>query len=246
MTSQSTAAWVTIGTTGLLSAVVATSASGCGSNQSYARCEEGQAVYRRSDDTEILRLECASDEQCVELSPKQAVCRLFETCQTGWFWSGECQGDALIVCNPEEQFRERIDCVTENHGKPVPGRCAPDTRSGADCVDRDAVRCDFDFQESCSGDERQLCRDGYTSWEAACNEAYRDQGGTCRLNAANRAVCAQPEAAACFPDEWWGTCDEDENAIIRCRGGFVWRERCPEGQRCIMGGRGDVYEAVCE
>jgi hypothetical protein len=244
MTFRAVTGRLTMWATGVLSAVLATSSCDSDKEQSYARCEEGDAVYRRPDGGELSRIACADDEQCLELSSKQAVCRLFEPCQGAPASRDECRDDALIVCNPAEQFRQRIDCLTDNHGKLVPGRCAPDARSGADCVDRDAVPCDFAFKESCNGDERQVCLNGYTSRVAACSEPDRQQGGTCRLDAANRAVCAQPEALACFPDEVWGQCDE--SSIVTCQSGFVFRQRCPEGQTCRLGLQGDVEEARCE
>jgi hypothetical protein len=243
MIYQMAAARVGMRAMGLVLVVIAT--SGCDSEppQSYARCERGEAVYYRGDGTEILRFDCAADEQCVEFSPKQAVCRLFETCDAPSSFRDECRGDALFTCNLGEQFRERIDCVTDNHGKVVPGRCAPDTLSGPDCVDRDAVRCDFSFKESCNGNERQACLNGYTSQMDICSQPDIEQGGTCRLNADARAVCAQPDAPTCSHDDYWGQCDED--AIVTCRGGFVFRQRCPEGKPCRMDLRGDVYEALC-
>lgn len=244
MTSLPMAARMKLCALSFLSAVVAAAGCAFGPARSHGSCEEGAAVYRRADGTEIRRIDCADDEQCVERSPDQPVCRLFDACQASSARRTECRGDALLVCNPEEQFRERIDCVTENHGKEVPGRCAKDARSGADCVDLDAVPCDFSFKESCNGDERQVCLNGYTSRQAACSEPDRQQGGTCRLNAAQRAVCAQPEAPACFPDEWWGECKE--GAIVTCRGGFVFRLRCPEGQTCRLGLQGDVEQAECQ
>jgi hypothetical protein len=244
MTSRTMIVRVKIFALNLLSAVVATAGCDGGPARGHGDCEDGVPVYRRADGTELSRSDCAADEQCVERSPDQPVCRLFESCQAASAWQNECRGDALIVCNPEEQFRERIDCVTKNHGKPVPGRCAQDARFGADCVDRDAVPCDFSFKESCNGDERQVCLNGYTSRQAACSEPDRQQGGTCRLDAMQRAVCAQPEAQGCFPDDRWGVCEY--GAIVTCLSGFVFRRRCPEGETCRVGMEGDVQLAVCE
>jgi hypothetical protein len=224
----------------LLSLVLVLSA--CEPTQSHARCEQGQAVYRGADGSEIERIACMQDEQCVELSPKQAVCRLFETCEGSP--PPECRGDALVRCNPGEEYREQIDCISENHGKSTPGRCALDASPEADCVDSGATKCDVSFEEACLGDDRVICLSGYTSQDAACNEAQLAQGGTCLLNEAGSAVCAQPGAEACT-DNHWGYCDE-QGDVITCAGGFTWREICPEGQSCGDVVHGDVVEAGCQ
>jgi hypothetical protein len=214
----------------------------CGPRQSSAHCEESQAVYLHGNGSELLRITCAGDEQCLELGPKQAVCRLEEACsRTG---QRECRGDALVRCNPQETFLERIDCVTQNHGKPRPGTCAPDALSGPDCVDRDAGRCTRGtFVETCNGDDRTVCRDGYTSFEAACDAARAAGGGTCRLNDGGSAVCAQAAGAACggFTAPVCGGTD-----IVTCESGFVWREPCPPMQTCRNVITGDVLGPSCQ
>jgi hypothetical protein len=227
-----------------LAAPAMLAASACDAPKSYARCEQNQAVYYRGDDTEMSRTACAADEQCVKLPVEQAVCRLFETCQVSTVTSSECRGNDLIICNPEEQLRQRIDCVTHNHDKPIPGRCDPLARPRPDCVDEGALPCDYAFKPSCVGHDRLVCREGYTSIEAACSVDDRAFGGVCRLNTTNEPVCALPDAEACSQDDPWGHCEEGR--ITRCEGGFVWREACPAGQRCIDGVRGDVAEAYCE
>ena len=209
--------------------------------QSFAKCEGNEAAYYRGDGGELSRFACASDEQCVQLSPKQAVCRLMESCTR---IMKECRGDALVRCNPQETFLERVDCVTTNHGKPVPGRCVSDTRGGPDCVDADAGRCTTDaFPDTCEGTARKTCWSGYTSVEQACPEASLSEGGTCRLNAGGRGVCAQPDAGVCDPPYVSPRCEGA--AVVRCENGFVWTHACGADQTCGQRITGDVIDLAC-
>jgi hypothetical protein len=215
----------------------------CGPRESYARCEGNEAVYHRSDDSVLTRISCASDEQCVEFGPKTAVCRLLETCANKP--TAACSGDNLLICNPWETFRERIDCTIDNSGKPVSGRCVTDTLSGPACVDWDAVACfDYAFKDFCFEDWRGVCRDGYTSQELACRRDQEAGGGTCRINVDSRAVCAQTDAAVCDPTVWYPAC-QDASTLVECVDGFVWTTPCPPGQQCADQNSGDVVFPVC-
>jgi hypothetical protein len=205
----------------------------CHSIPQIESCEANAVVTRDPDGVELFRRACAADEQCFAFTEKKATCRLQERCADPPA-PHECRVDSLVYCERGEAFLSRINC---------PGRCEPNTSAGPRCVDLHAKACQ---EDACDGGDKLLCRNGFTARFAACLEADKAAGGTCRLNH-DEPVCAQPDAARCDAASYKKRhCQGAE--IVSCRKGFIWRHRCPEGTTCILeryGKSNPTYHPVC-
>lgn len=214
----------------------------CHSIPMIESCESNTVVTRDPEGKEHYREECASDEQCLAFTEERAECRLQERC-TDPPTPPECRGDDLVFCVTDEHYLSRSSCH-ERYGQQQ-GRCEPNTTAGARCVDLDAAPCTID---ACDGDDKLLCKDGFTDRSPACTfEWDQAAGGTCRINHEDAPVCGQPAAPRCGPLGYAEHCEGTQ--IVSCRDGFIWRHDCAEGTSCRLkryGKTNPTYWPVCQ
>ncbi len=145
-----------------------------------------------------------------------------------------CDGTDIVNCRGGHQVLQ--DCAEAAYASYVPGWCNLEPTSGsAYCEPLTSTPCDpATSAGTCdAGPVAVNCNAAKVLVKTSCPDAGLYD---CRISAAGKAVCVQPDAATCDPASWVAACSGA--ALVTCPEAFTVTTPCGSDWECGVGGTG--------